>query len=382
MRLTMYIEKNRSEIVREWVRFAETLHPWAKGQSKKALRDHAEELLEAVAIDMGEPQTRAEGSTKSRGAKAVGVLGRIGQSHASDRLQGGLTLEQLVSEYRALRASVLRGWEKHLSEGQGEITRFNEAIDEALAESSSRYSTTVNHTKDQFLGVLGHDLRNPLGAILMGSQVLMKSPTLGEREARVATRIFTSAQRMGRMVDDLLDLTRTRLGAGIPIKPKRMELKAVCEEVVAELQLMHPERKLRFTAKGQLHGSWDRDRISQVLSNLVANAIQHGGDGGLVSVMANSHGKDVAVHVHNGGRPIPKNAQQMLFEPMVRHQNTAATGPDLNTTGLGLGLYIAREIVRAHGGTITVSSTQKAGTTFSVMLPRRGPKQKESGLAD
>lgn len=122
------------------------------------------------------------------------------------------------------------------------------------------------------LDILGHDLRNPLASILVGATLLTKSERLEVKEVGVATRILNSAGRMNRMVSDLLDLTRTRLGAGIPVTPKPMDLTSVCQQVVAELEAIHPDCRLQFEAKGNLHGEWDSDRLTQVISNLVARS--------------------------------------------------------------------------------------------------------------
>jgi signal transduction histidine kinase len=367
MRLTEFIESHRKRIIQEWVEFARTLRPWSTGLSDKELQDHAGEMLAAVVADMKTSQTDLQQSEKSKGHAKEGLLGIVGQQHASERVEGGLTLMQLVSEYRALRASVLRLWEKEQGDTQNEISRFNEAIDETLGECAVRYSDLLKGTRDQFLDILGHDLRNPLGAITMGATVLRESPSSDERQTRVVTRILNSADRMNRMVGDLLDLTRTRLGTGIPITPKPMDLDPVCHQVVAELEAVHPTCKLRFRSKGNLRGEWDADRLHQVISNLVANAVQYGCKEGPVSVDAHSQGREVVLAVHNRGAPIPDKAKKSIFEPMVRHHH----GNGGNPAGLGLGLHIASEIVTAHGGTIGVTSTAKKGTTFTVRLPRR-----------
>src|SRR5687768_1692116 len=191
MRLTDFIEEHRESIVEEWVKFAATLLPWAKGMSTEGLRDHAEELLDAVVADMKLPQSKSEKSEKSQGQAAEGALGRVGQKHASERLETGFNIDQLVSEYRALRASVLRLWENARGDKQGQVTRFNEAIDETLAESTARYSETVKNTRDQFLGILGHDLRTPLGSIVLGATQLAKSEGLDDKQARVVARILS-----------------------------------------------------------------------------------------------------------------------------------------------------------------------------------------------
>jgi len=371
MRLTEFIEHHHKNIIAEWVKFAHSLLPWAKGLSEQALQDHAEELLTAVVNDMRTPQSTSEQAEKSKGEAVEGALGRVGHKHASERLATGLNLDQLVSEYRALRASILRLWAEAEGDKQGELTRFNEAIDETLAESAARYSETVNNTREQFLAILGHDLRNPLSAIMMGATFLTKSESLDDKQVRVATRILNSAERMARMVSDLLDLTRTRLGAGIPVAPRPMDLAPVCQQVISELEAVHPGCHVRFKADGDLHGDWDGDRLTQVLSNLVANALQYGCADGLVDVSAQEHGEEVVLRVQNKGPVIPGNKLKQIFDPMVRH---ATQNGDKNITGMGLGLYIAREVVTAHGGTIGVTSTENEGTTFSIRLPRRPPK--------
>lgn len=381
MRLAEFIEQEHDEIIEEWVAFAATLLPWAKDMDDKDLRDHAEELLAAVVGDMKSPQSSAEQAEKSKGrpveGAAEGDISKVGRLHAAERLETGFKLQELVSEYRALRASVLRLWAKAQgeSEAQSDMTRFNEAIDESLAEATSWYSEEQNRTREQFLAILGHDLRTPLSAIVMGAQVLTKSEnSIDDKELRVAKRILTSARRMERLLSGLLELTRTRLGTSIPVTPKPMKLTSVCLQVVSEFDAIHPGHDLRFESNGDLSGEWDSDRLQQVISNLVANAMQYASDDGLVSVVAHAHGEEVVLRVHNEGEPIPADALKRIFEPMVRLPTQ--DGSNKNRTGLGLGLYIAREIVTAHGGTISATSTEQDGTAFTVKLPRHPPKRR------
>jgi signal transduction histidine kinase len=363
--LTDFIHQHRKKIIEEWVGFARTLRPWSDGLDERALADHAEELLDAIVTDMESSQSSSQKSEKSKGHAAPGGLTKVGHKHASDRLESGFGLDQLVSEYRALRASVVRLWAEAHGDKQGELTRFNEAIDETLAESAARYSELMNRTREQFLAILGHDLRNPLGAITMGATLLAKSESIDDKHARIAMRMLDSAGRMSRMINSLLDLARTRLGGSIPIAPEPMNLTLVCQQVIAELEVIHPDRQLLLESKGDLSGEWDSDRLTQVISNLVANALQYGE--GAVRLVAQEHGDDVVLQTHNQGTPIPEGALKNIFEPMVRQP---AQHGDKNATGLGLGLYIAQEVVTAHGGTIRVTSTAKEGTTFTVQLPR------------
>jgi len=370
MRLTDFIAQNHDAIIADWVEFAGTLLPWAEGRSVKSLRDHAEELLTAVVSDMEAPQTEAEKSDKSQGLTRGGSLARVGQKHAAQRLNSGFDLQQLVSEYRALRASIMRRWTEQGHGGDSDVTRFHEAIDESLAEAALGYSAMLERTREQFVGILGHDLRNPLGAIVVGATLLTTMDSLEDREVRVATRILNSANRMTRMVADLLDLTRTQLGTGIPVTLRQMDLAPVCAQVISELEIIHPGPHVRFESHGVLLGEWDTDRLHQAISNLVANALEHGSHEGGVTVTAREQGEDVVLRVHNEGPPIPQSAQARIFEPMVREDRALAEGP---SAGLGLGLFIAREVVSAHGGTLGVTSSENDGTTFTMQLPRRPP---------
>ncbi|HYX39564.1 MAG TPA: sensor histidine kinase [Oligoflexus sp.] len=384
MQLTKFIQKNHKSIIKAWVDFARTMQPWAQGMSEKDLQDHAEELLVAVVNDMNSPQSKSEQSEKSQGNGMDGNLVIAGQQHASTRLQSGLSLTQLVSEFRALRASVLRQWEEEQGAESDEVTRFNEAIDEALATSMTQYSEAVDTTREQFLAILSHDLRNPLGAIIMGAQLLNDPET--EDTADIATVILNSAERMSRMVSDLLDLTRTRLGTGIPIATKPMDLASVCQQVFAEFHASHaPDHRIHFESFGDLRGEWDADRLAQVLSNLIANALQYGSAAKPVSLVARDRGQEVELQVHNEGSPIPESSLKTIFAPMVRHKS-GASGVDKNVSGLGLGLYIANEVVLSHSGTISVTSTESSGTTFTVTLPRlstaKTPQQPTLGMPD
>jgi signal transduction histidine kinase len=370
-----FIEQHRRTIVEEWIEFARTLTPWAKGLSRKALRDHAEELLSAIVADMKSSQSGHQQSEKAKGHDRGGTLCGVGKKHAIDRLEGGLKLDQLVSEFRALRASVLRLWDQTERDHKREIIRFNEAIDETLAESALWYTQKMAQTREHFHDILGHDLRNPLNSIVVGATLLTTSEAIDGKVLGDATRSLHSADRMERRVSDLLDLTRTRLGVGIPVTPKPMDLAPVCQQAVAELEAVHPDCQLHLESHGDLHGEWDSDRLTQAISNLVANALQYRCEGGAVKVVVQAHADDVVLRVHNDGPPISEDAMKKIFEPMNRQP---AQHGEKHAAGLGLGLYIAREIVTAHGGTIAVASAEQKGTTFTVQLPRRLSKKRAS----
>jgi signal transduction histidine kinase len=177
----------------------------------------------------------------------------------------------------------------------------------------------------------------------------------------------STAARMSRMIDQLLDLTRSRLGEGIAIVPVRTDLGKVVTDVANEARAAHPERALLVETRGDLDGEWDPDRLAQVASNLVGNAMVHGAPDGAVRVSARGEAGSVQLTVHNTGPAIPEALQSVLFDPFRRGREAGETS---HTLGLGLGLYITREIVVGHGGTIDVVSTDAEGSTFRVVLPR------------
>lgn len=363
MTLSEFIRDNHKAIVDEWEAFARTMLPAAGVMDRAGLRDHAGEILDAIVVDLETPQDRSEQSEKSKGRGEEHQMEAVGLAHAALRIDDGFTLGQLVAEYRALRASVLRLFDRANGSDLHQVTRFNESIDEALTEAADRFMVVMNRTRDQFIAVLGHDLRSPLSAIFMSAGLMAR----GGDGTKMAAQILRSGERMARMVDDLLDLTRTRLGSGIPITPLQMDLDTVCRTVVSELQAVHPDRRMEYQSEGDLRGKWDSGRLGQVLSNLLGNALQHGEPDSPIRVAARGSPEGVEMEVYNEGTPIPPALLANIFEPMVSH---ARKNENMRSTNVGLGLHIAREIVLAHGGTITVTSTVE-GTTFSVRLPHR-----------
>jgi signal transduction histidine kinase len=222
------------------------------------------------------------------------------------------------------------------------------------AEDASRFA-------DLFVGILGHDLRNPLNAVLMTAQ-LMKRRVSGEDAA--FERIRSSAQRMSNMVTQLLDLTRTRIGGGIIMDRKPIDLAAAVSEVVDEIRRAYPGGVIVWTSPQPAWASLDQDRLAQVISNLLSNALEHGDPAKPVTVELSAALGHLVLSVHNQGPPIPTDVMPLIFDPFRR---TAAR--DDRSKGLGLGLFISEQIVRAHGGRIEVGSSVEAGTTFTVRLP-------------
>lgn len=373
IRLADFILEQMEPILQAWEDFAKTIEPPAFTMDRDALRDHASHMLTAIAADLGNAQTKFEQAEKSMARGPRGDDDTAAETHAVARLMSGYTIEQLVSEYRALRASVLRLWAEKTKSGlptnPEDITRFNEAIDQALAESVVRYAAMVKQSQDLFLAILGHDLRNPLGAIIMAASIITDAPDIDSKYKTVATRIFNSGHRMNLLVNDLIDYTRTHLGSSLPIKRGPANIAQVCQGIVDELQTAHPERKIEFDASGELDGQWDKGRIAQVFSNLIGNALQHGAKNEPVVIRIEPAGDGISASIRNKGNPIDPEKIQSIFEPLVRLADQDDTDYPSDTS-LGIGLYIAREIIRAHGGSIEVASSEALGTVFSVRLPR------------
>ena len=377
MRLADFILAHREPILAEWEVFARTCVPAGRHMDVTALRDHADEMLTVIAADLATPQGDDEQAAKSKGnaPSTEGELVTAAEEHGAGRAESGFTMEQMVSEYRALRASVIRLW----VEARGELrpadvedlTRFNEAIDQALAESVTRYTEDLDQSREMFLAILGHDLRTPLGAVFTSSRFMLDTNELQEPFLTLTRRIASSSTRMMHLVGDLLDFTRSRLGAGIPIERAPMNMGKAVHDVVDEIAAAHPTRTIDIDARGELGGEWDCARISQVVANLVTNALEHGSAGSAVTVEVGGDEDEVCMAVSNRGPVIPGDRLNGIFNPMKPREpapNAPASGP---TGNLGLGLYIAERIVTAHQGRIDVKSTDAEGTIFTVHLPRR-----------
>ncbi len=260
-----------------------------------------------------------------------------------------------------------------------DLTERREAED-ARSHLAAQNATLLEKTRTQefqerFIGILGHDLRNPLAAIQMGVDLLRRHA--GAAEAKALNRMESSAARMSRMIEQILDLTRSGLGGGLPIKPAPTDLREILKQIVEELRVAEPSRSIVLTCDlSDPMGDWDRDRLEQVFSNIVGNAIHHGDPNQPVTVEAEQVGDLVRVRVHNGGPAIPEELLGKLFDPFRRGTRDSRTA---RTAGLGLGLHISHEVVAAHGGSIEAKSSASEGTTFAVTLPRKPKRSKLRG---
>jgi signal transduction histidine kinase len=375
LRLPDFIQFEIEAILLEWETFAAAQLPAAAEMKSLALRDHAKQILQAIARDIRRPQTEEARTLKSMGRAPLlrDTSETAAETHALLRARSGFDIIQLAAEYRALRASVLRLWKDaggvSSDEDFNDMLRFNEGIDQALAESISSFSVEIEGERNLLLGMIGHDMRNPLQAIRMTASYLQKL-NAGDEIAAAAARLVFSGARLKAMLGDLSDFSRDKLGLGIEVSPHPIDLADVFLEEVQQLRTAHPTRRIDLSSAGELGGVWDAGRMHQVLGNLLSNALKYGKPGSTVEVVLAGIGDEVIFTVTNHGVKIGDDALRAFFDPLSRGQHPQAHRDQ--DGGLGLGLYICRQIALAHHGSIQARSDENR-TTFEVRLPKRVP---------
>lgn len=369
MRLHDFLDQARERILAESVAYAATL-PVLGGESLEALRDHLPLVLDAIARDLEQPQSRAQSIAKSQGLGPATGAESAAQTHGALRARSGLTIEQLVAEYRVLRSSVLRLWADAAEPDEhvlADTMRFNEAIDQAVAESVAFHAAELERWRAIFLGVLGHDLRGPLNAMLLTAEVLRQEVT--GAAAMHAQALLRNGRRLEALLDSLLEYNKSRLGVGMAIDRSRVDVAHLCRQEVRLLHDALPDVAIVFDAKGDTNGDFDGSRVREALANLVFNAAQHSTPAGTpITITLRDRGDAVEVSTENESDPIPPDVLQGLFEPL-RRRSAGAGGSRRN---LGLGLFIVREIARAHGGDASVAMTGRR-VRFTIVLPKAAP---------
>lgn len=247
------------------------------------------------------------------------------------------------------------------------VGAFQDVTEHRLAEQEARRRADF---EQHLIGIVSHDLRNPMNAILMAATLLLRQEGLGEPQRRSLQRILSSARRAARMLSDLLDFTQARLGGSLPVTLSPLDLHDLTCQVVEEVQFAQPYRRVVLEQSGDGRGEWDGDRLAQLITNLVNNAITYGDEHCAVRVRTEGRPDAVALSIHNEGAPIPAEMMPHLFHPLRRGAGKGSRA----THSIGLGLFIVKHIVDAHGGSIHVDSTAENGTTFTVCLPRHSPQ--------
>jgi hypothetical protein len=372
IRLSEFILHEMESILVQWEAFAATQLPAAATMAPLALRDHAEAILRAVAKDISMPQSRDAQLEKSQGRarKLIDAPETGAQTHAFLRARSGFNINQLAAEYRALRASVLCLWIDDCDADTvnlDDMVRFNEAIDQALAESIDFFSAHVEEARNLLLGMMGHDMRTPLQTIQMTAKYLA-GLNAGESVSEAASVLMRSGARINALLDDLVEFNRTKLGLGICVTPTEVDVGKLFAHELAQLRAAHPQHRVDLEVIGDCRGLWDGMRLQQLLGNLVVNAIKYGAADAPVRVLVTGREDDLLFEVRNSGPAIDQSTLGEIFDPLKRGLTSTRKRDDRGS--LGLGLYIAREIAKAHGGDIEARS-EETETVFRVCLPRR-----------
>lgn len=366
--LASFIREYKQRIVDEWLAAAARL-PSAHDLPLPVIRDHIPEILEKLAE-----------AIEREDATALSLQG-LPNLHAAVRAREGYDLRQVVAEYRTLRRVILEVFAQHgpLSEESrprlAPLRVMNGALDSAISDAVDQYAIERDRSREMFIGMLGHDLREPLNAVAVGARVLwMRGDELDPQVVAIAARIGSSAERMERMIQDLLDFARGRLGGGLPIVVAPLDARGLIARTVDEIAQAHPERQIRCAAsdaQGNFTVRWDGDRVAQAISNLVSNAVTHGADP--IVIEAAPEERQLTITIRNSG-DIPPDILPTLFAPFNtqrerRQPGGAAVRRDRRRGSLGLGLYIVREIANAHGGSVDAESGS-GETAFRLRLPR------------
>ena len=353
-KLSQLLRVERDAIVAEWIHRVREV-PDATDMPAPVLMNNVPQIIDEIAECLDK-----------RGACRPG-LDALPTLHALDRYKIGFDIRSVLAEYRILRQVILESI-RDLPADRVEEAFLHDLLDRAIGDGVEHFAFERDRAREIFVGMLGHDLRNPLGAISMAAQALLQdADRLDPIHRRLAKRILGSATRIERMADDLLDFTRGRIGGGVPIAVQPVDLGEIIRDVTEEFNEAFPDRTVRAEVDGDdLAGEWDRDRLAQVVSNLIANALEHGDDP--IEATARGENGKVLIEVRNHGE-LPADAVGRVFDPFV-----SLAPARQGRRGLGLGLYIVREIARAHGGTVEASSGD--GTTaFRVILPRSAAPQ-------
>ena len=378
MELAAFIRSNEDVIVAEWEAFAQTYLPSAVHMDRSALRDHIIGLLRFIANNLETFETERERSEKAKGQgpKEGGAHDSAAETHAALRFTGGFDTIEMISEFRALRASVIKLWRAEWAKAETadilpDLLRFNEAIDQVMTESLARFTQRFSHSGSLFVGTLIDDFRAPLAAVHNAAHELLMRGKLDDQQVNRVSQIESSTSRINQLISDLIDAARIRLDKGIPIVPAPMDIGTAVQDAAKEVQAAHPDRRISTETSGNLKGEWDPARVAQILSNLIANAILLGSKNSAIDVAAKGSGEEVILTVHSEGA-IPPNAVATVFDPLPRGEDEKQIQNE--RVRLDLGLFVTQGIVTAHGGRITVTSSEEKGTNFTVHLPRKNSK--------
>ncbi len=371
MKLAEFIRVEMERILTEWEAVAAAQLPAAVGLDVLALRDHAREILLAVTADIVLTQSDDAQAQKSKGLapRVLNAPATAAQTHAALRSKSGFDVNQLFCEYRALRASVLRLWADASAPGAidlQEMIRFNEAIDQAVAESVATFTERADAARALMAGMFGHDMRTPLNAIAATTACLERVDA-GPVVQAATQRLANSSALLAGLIDDFHDINRSQLGLVMSLERTLQDAAAVCAQEIEQQRAAQPARDIALQVVGDARGSFDAVRLRRLVGNLLSNALKYSTPGSRVQVVVQGSADEVEIRVVNRGRRIDAAELRLIFDPLRRGALLGAS--PAHDHSLGLGLYICREIALAHGGSIDACSDD-AATVFAARLPR------------
>jgi PAS domain S-box-containing protein len=358
----------------------------AQRRIEQNLRTSEERLRQALdAAGLGAWEYQIETDQWLADARSLALYGLPPRSAPYTRQEGLARIyPDDLERVREAQERAVQGGSYHaeyrLAGGSDPEERWLEGHGKALVDETGKpirvigvlRDVTERHRSDKFRtllpGVVAHDLRSPLQTAKMAGQALLNDATLPASSARYAQAILRSVDQMAHMTDELLDFTQACFGGGIPLDRKPADLADIAREAVLAARIRCPECEFEFAAQGPSQGLWDRTRILEVVTNLLSNAVKHGSRAEPIAVAVRGEGDHVTAAVHNSGAPISAALMPVIFDPFRRVEYSTSRQSDQKSYGLGL--YIIREIVVAHGGTIEVRSSRETGTIFTVRLPR------------
>lgn len=370
------LERRREAIIHRWAERVRADGVADETLSPSALRNSLPEFLTQVAAALRRQAPQAA-------CEAAPATEYVAREHGRQRYRVGFDLRNLVVEYNVLREVLFAvidesGLPLHMADVRVVCAAFSKGIAEAVdqfarerdedVQASSAERERASAFEQQLIAIVSHDLRGPLAAILIAAEAASRRGEIDEKTARLLLRIQTGAHRATRLINDLLDFTRQRMSGGIPIRPQEVSLRELVQEAIEEATTMFPGRVLEYACADPIAARVDPDRLAQVLSNLLTNALKFSPPGSAVRISTRvaTEVDAVLLEIHNWGPPIPADRRGSIFEPFERGDPTTES-----RASLGLGLHISRQIVLAHGGTIDVCSSAEDGTTFTCTLPRK-----------
>lgn len=357
------IATRREEILRAFAERAR--RDLREGLSPSSLIDSLPSMLDAlVELLRAGPRGRAPGEPPRVVA--------IAWAHGAERATTNIDAVQLIWEYGVLRDVILDEVERAGARPTvREVRILTDVMTTGIAESVRKFIADREESlrqlhafEQQLVGIVSHDLRNPLNVVLLGASSMLARGDLSDMDRTAVARIRSAAERATRLIGDLLDLTQARLGEEMPLRLREADLEVMARQVIEETRAVFPGREIRLEIAAPCGGRWDPNRVAQVIENLVTNALKYGRAGTPVTVRLTPTEHEIQLCVHNLGEPIPPAALATIFEPGGRASD------DPTGRSVGLGLFIVDRIAAAHGGRVEVSSSADEGTTFTVHLPR------------